>query len=345
MTLRRRTSRQAPRGERTPKLGSFVVVGGRRCHVLAKGRGRPIVLLHGNGGLGEEILSAFPRLEGVRWIAPDRPGYGRSDPLPEGYDDPVSQAVWLDGLLARLAPAPVTLVAHSLAAGLALALAAARPDRVSRLVLLAPFCRPTPERWMPALRLASAPLIGGFLRRVVVPPLVRRMRTRLIKRFMAPNRPPPWLRGFPVTQAASPQGIKTMAAELKAFNAAIRHIGRDLQLTRSVTVVHGLSDETADPRWHLPWLRDRTTDLHCLLLRGCGHAVHHAAPNLVLQAILHDRVWFSATFGHQTPTEFSRELARYARQTRDQHSGFALAGGPAGRADAEQRRGERILGA
>ncbi|OZA06256.1 MAG: alpha/beta hydrolase, partial [Rhodobacterales bacterium 17-64-5] len=70
--------------------------------MLTKGQGRPVVLLHGNGSLGEEILSALPPVEGVLWIAPDRPGYGRSDPLPEGCFDPLSQAVWLDLLLSEL---------------------------------------------------------------------------------------------------------------------------------------------------------------------------------------------------------------------------------------------------
>ncbi|MDT8854400.1 alpha/beta hydrolase [Paracoccaceae bacterium Fryx2] len=272
--------------ERAPRTGGFVSVWGNSFHVLSRGSGAPFVLLHGNGSLGEEILSAFPDVAGVRWIAPDRPGYGQSDPLPDGHQDPLSQAAWLDALLTELGIGRATFVAHSLAAGAALAFASVRPGRTARLVLLAPFCRPTPEKPMPALRIATAPVVGSFVRRILVPPLVRRMRQSIISGFMAPNRVPPWLRRFPVTHAARPRSVATMAAELKSFNDGMRDIGPSLRVQLPVTVVHGLCDQTAQPEWHLPWLRQQVPHLTCVLVPECGHAVHHAAPGIVLRAVL-----------------------------------------------------------
>src|SRR3954469_14675590 len=60
--------------------------GGRRAYVLEGGRGGSptVLLLHGLGSLAEEIFTAVgpPLLRsGFRVVAPDRPGYGQSDPL------------------------------------------------------------------------------------------------------------------------------------------------------------------------------------------------------------------------------------------------------------------------
>jgi pimeloyl-ACP methyl ester carboxylesterase len=327
VTARGAARRAAAPGERPPLRGDLVVLDGAVVHVLSKGEGRPVVLLHGNGTLGEEILSAFPRVPGVRWIAPDRPGFGYSDALADGQEDPVSQALWLERLLPALGLSAPTIVAHSLAAGSAIALAAARPARVGRLVLLAPFCRPTPERIMPGLRLASAPGIGGAVRRLLIPLAVRYLRRRIIEGFMAPNRPPPWLQAFPVTHAANPRSIRTMAAELKTFNAGMEQIEGDIRLTQPVTVVHGLADRTAEPERHLPWLRARARDMTCLLLRGCGHAVHHAAPNLVLRAVLEGRVDDPRDFAVPHRPSPRQESSAHAPQAaaHDQHTGYVVA--------------------
>ena len=52
-----------------------------------------VVLLHGNGGLAQEILSAFLAIARICWIAPDGPGYGNSDRLPEKAPQIVIQTV------------------------------------------------------------------------------------------------------------------------------------------------------------------------------------------------------------------------------------------------------------
>jgi pimeloyl-ACP methyl ester carboxylesterase len=128
-----------------------------------------VVLLHGNGSIAEEVLRALPASPGLRRIAPDRPGYGYSAPLPDRLRGPLGQAAWLEAFLNCIGIRRTLIVAHSLAAGTAFCFAGRRPEQLSRLILFAPFCRPTPHRWIPGLRLAVAPLIGGLIRRKVVP--------------------------------------------------------------------------------------------------------------------------------------------------------------------------------
>ena len=118
-----------PRPSRAqPRLGGALRLNGRFVHVHSVGEGRPVLLLHGCGSLGEEILSFLPPVEGVRWIAPDRPGHGHSEPIPAC--DPAGEAAWLSDLIDVMELGRPQVVAHSLAAGPALWLAATQPAKV-----------------------------------------------------------------------------------------------------------------------------------------------------------------------------------------------------------------------
>lgn len=68
-----------------PPLGNFIDVSDMRLHHLVRGQGRPVVLLHGLGGMVQDWhLSLLDRAgREFRCIAFDRPGYGHS-PRPAG---------------------------------------------------------------------------------------------------------------------------------------------------------------------------------------------------------------------------------------------------------------------
>src|SRR5688572_27205171 len=62
--------------------GRFVVVDGVRVHYIARGKGRPVVLIHGNGTMAEDfvICGLVDQLaKRYRVIAIDRPGFGHTD--------------------------------------------------------------------------------------------------------------------------------------------------------------------------------------------------------------------------------------------------------------------------
>lgn len=170
------------------RLGYLRRIGRRRVHLLESGAGAPLLLLHGLGGLAQEMMVALGSLaDGYRLIAPDRPGYGFSDPLPADWMGPWGQAVWLAQLVDRAIGRDTVVVAHSLAAGPALCLALGWPDRVAGLVLVAPFCRPTPEKRMLWLRAATAPVLGTPLRSLVVPWLAPMVGGRRLTAVFAPD--------------------------------------------------------------------------------------------------------------------------------------------------------------
>jgi pimeloyl-ACP methyl ester carboxylesterase len=142
---------------------------GNRVHLLERGAGPPVVLLHGTGTPAGFWLPLLPELNGVRAIVPDRPGVGLSDPIDLPQDRFRETAVaWLDHLLDTLELDATTLTGHSGGGVWALWYALARPDRVKRLVLLGVPTLPKTRCPLP-IRLAGTPGLGPLLSRLAPP--------------------------------------------------------------------------------------------------------------------------------------------------------------------------------
>ncbi len=143
--------------------------GQRRVHLLEKGSGPPVVLLHGTGDSAGFFLPLLNELQRVHTLALDRPGMGLSDPIDlpsHRYRD--SAVTWLDGVLDVLGLGTVALLGHSGGGMWALWYALAHPDRVARLVLIGPPGLPNTRCPMP-MRLAATPGLGQLLSRLLPP--------------------------------------------------------------------------------------------------------------------------------------------------------------------------------
>ena len=116
---------------------------GRSVRVSWRGWGeRPaedasaVLLLHGSPGSSADFLALGPLLVGERLvIAPDLPGFGHSERRVADYSI-AAHAEYALELLDHLAIREVDLVGFSMGGGVALELAARRPDRVRSLTLL-----------------------------------------------------------------------------------------------------------------------------------------------------------------------------------------------------------------
>ena len=152
---------------------------GWRVHILEAGEGPPVLLLHGSNTSSLSLLPLLERLENVRAIAVDRPGFGLSQRVQvprkrfrDGaveFVDEVADALELDSF---------ALAGNSMGGTWGLWYALARPDRVRGLVLLgsAPLL---PGTRVPApLRAAASPVLGDVLARVPKP--TPRMVVRLL---------------------------------------------------------------------------------------------------------------------------------------------------------------------
>ncbi|WP_097009711.1 alpha/beta fold hydrolase [Natronoarchaeum philippinense] len=151
---------------------SIVVEGDRQLAYTEYGRpdGAPVVFLHGTPGSRRigALFDAAARDCGVRLIAPDRPGYGRSDPWPDR--SVVDTGLLVDDLLDGLDIPTAGLVAFSGGAPYALA-AAARTDRIDRLDIVsgatppsASEATPRVQRLLAGLASTTPSVLGGLFR-------------------------------------------------------------------------------------------------------------------------------------------------------------------------------------
>jgi pimeloyl-ACP methyl ester carboxylesterase len=195
---------------------------GRRVRVIEAGEGPPVVLLHGSSTSSVSLLPVLERLEGVRAIAVDRPGFGLSEPVRvprERFRDAAVE--FLDQVVDELDLQTSALAGNSMGGTWALWYALARPERVRRLVLLgsAPLLPGT--RPPVPLRVTATPLVGDLLSHVVKP-----NRKRLV-RLMASMGEQDTIVRYPqlieslVAAARDPIALATNLAELRAIISPI----------------------------------------------------------------------------------------------------------------------------
>jgi pimeloyl-ACP methyl ester carboxylesterase len=103
------------------------------------GAGAPLVLVHGSPAEGRAWGRVARHLPGFRVLTPDLPGYGGSDPLPNGAGtvrmvDAVAAVIDL----AADGATPVWLAGHSYGGNVALHAALARRERIAGLALFEP---------------------------------------------------------------------------------------------------------------------------------------------------------------------------------------------------------------
>jgi len=89
--------------ERSQSTSKFVTVDGTRLHFIIKGTGRPVVLIHGNPGSGQDWTRLFgPLAAHNKAIAFDRPGHGQSQRPKHGDVTVEVQARLLHDALSQL---------------------------------------------------------------------------------------------------------------------------------------------------------------------------------------------------------------------------------------------------
>lgn len=150
---------------RTVEVGA-----GERVHILEKGDGPPLVLLHGTASSAAFLFPLLEHFENVRAMAADRPGQGLSDPvdLPrDGYRE--AAVAWVDRLLDALGLDTTALLGHSMGGLWALWYALARPERVDRLLLVGATPTLPLTRCPLPFRMMATPGLGKLVQRLAPP--------------------------------------------------------------------------------------------------------------------------------------------------------------------------------
>ncbi len=291
----------ARRSERAhPPGGNFIEVEGVRLHFIdrgplhqgaaGQGAGRPIVLLHGNGGFVQDwqvsgVLDLLARDHRV--IAFDRPGFGYTARPRDRVWTPRAQAALLHAALARLRVRNPILVGHSWGTLVALSMALDHKRDIAGLVLLAGYYFPTRRLDVPLLSGPAVPVVGDLMRYTVLPPIAWLLRRPLMRRLFAPAPVTPrfWTQ-FPLPLCLRPVQLRALGVDTALMIPAVSRLARRYrELEVPAVIVSGIDDRIVDMRRHSRRLRGMLANSIMYAVDGAGHMVHHLAPEMVVRAV------------------------------------------------------------
>lgn len=285
--VERRRARAAERVN--PPIGRFMEVDGVRLHYLDRGRGMPIVLLHGNGSMLQDFTSCG-LVDGLaahgRVIVFDRPGFGYSS-RPRGRLWTASaQARLISDALRRLGVDSGVMVGHSWGTLVALALAAERPDTVRSLVLMSGYYFPSARADVPAATPLALPGLGDALRWTVIPPVARLMMPKVHDKLFGPAPVPPHFRDFPMDLALRPGHLRAASEDTALMMPSAAKLSGGYRTVRVPTVIlAGTDDRLVDTHAQSVRLHRVLPDSRLELVPGAGHMVHQIAPGRAFAAI------------------------------------------------------------
>jgi len=286
-----RVRRRARRAEREhPPHGRFIELDDVRLHYLDRGEGAPVVLLHGNGAMIEEleISGIVDRLaRRYRVVVFDRPGFGHSN-RPRGRAwTPAAQAELLRKALKELGIERPVVLGHSWGTLVGLALALAHPDAVSGLVLVSGYYFPTARVDVALLSPPAIPVLGDIMRYTVSPALGRLLMPKLMRKIFAPA--PVTARfaaEFPTELALRPWQIRASAEEtalmIPAAAAQSRRYG---SLALPIAIVAGTDDQMVDFERQARRLHGALPHSELHVVACGGHMIHHIAPDRIVAAV------------------------------------------------------------
>jgi pimeloyl-ACP methyl ester carboxylesterase len=286
-TLWRLSARDAAALAATPPSGQFLTIDDAKLHVVVKGSGPDLVLIHGASGTLRDYTFALvdqlaPR---YRVIAVDRPGMGYSDPLPQGDTSLASQADRIRRALDAFGVKNPIVLGQSYGGAVALAWAVDSPP--AALVLVGGVSMPWPGPLDPWYRATSPPLGRATLVPLVAAFMPHSYVTRAIDGVFAPDAAPAGYAqhlGLDLTLRRA-----TLATNVAQINALRDHVvamePRYANLTLPIEMIHGDADTIVPLDVHAARFAPLVPSATLTVLPGAGHMPHHSHTAEVIAAI------------------------------------------------------------
>ena len=265
-----------------PPVGRFVDLPGARLHVVERGQGPALLLVHGLAGqLRHFTYDIVDRLAAHhRVVAVDRPGSGYSIRTPGASAALGAQADVLAALIDHLQLDRPVVVGHSMGGAVALALAQRHPERVAGLALIAPLTHPVQEvhSAFNGLKIAKPWVRSAVAWTLAVPYSIVR-RDEVLRVLFDPE-------AAPIDYAIRAGGLLTLRpSHFVAACADLAAISTDLAgmverygaMQLPVSVLYGRGDRILDPLEQGEALASKLPGAELTLVDG-GHMLPITAP-------------------------------------------------------------------
>ncbi|MDF9864073.1 pimeloyl-ACP methyl ester carboxylesterase [Methylorubrum pseudosasae] len=262
--------------------GQFVTVDGMPVHVIVRGRGRPVVLVHGNGTMAEDfvICGLIDRLAArYRVIAIDRPGFGYTGRPRHRLWTAQAQAVLLHRVLEQLGVERPLLVGHSWGTIVTLALAADGRRPLRGLVLLSGSYFPGHRTDAALIAPLAVPGLGDAMRAMVPAKVSASLTGQSFRQVFWPQPVPArFTARFPIEIAAAATQLRAVSEDAASMNAAVTGLQRRYAgLTLPVSILAGDADAIVKASEHSVRLHTTIPGSTLRLLPGLGHMIHYGA--------------------------------------------------------------------
>jgi pimeloyl-ACP methyl ester carboxylesterase len=276
---------------RNPPAGRILDVDGVAVHVLERGQGDPVVLLHGSGSLIQDFMTSglVDRLAASRRVIVfDRPGYGYTERPRGTVWTPERQAALLVAACAQMGVERPVVLGHSWGALVAVAWALSHPDRLSGLVLGSGYYYPTARLDALPTALIGMPVVGDLLAHTIAP-----LQTLLTgpagnRMIFSPARPTrTFLDEMPFGLMLRPQQLRATGADSGQMPVvAARLAPRYSELTLPVTILWGEGDKLVGQTDQSARLLRELPQANGSEIASGGHMIHHVRPDIVANAVL-----------------------------------------------------------
>ncbi|MBI5365274.1 MAG: alpha/beta hydrolase [Planctomycetes bacterium] len=285
---------------RFPARGRFVELDGARLHVLDRGAGPPIVLVHGAFGGAEDweptLLDALATQHRV--LAFDRPGHGHSDAFPRCDGDPREQARVILRACRALGVVRPTVAGFSFGAAVALAIALEARGEIGALVTINGAMHSWGGTFEPAYDLAAVPGIGAIFTHTWATPLASLFAPGSVRRAFAPLDVPSTFDRSPLALAILPRNFAANAADIHGADAFLREQERRYaELALPLVVVVAEDDQVTTPSIHSHALAREIPGAELVSVSGAGHQLLYTHTALVIDAIERAAARAAATAG------------------------------------------------
>src|SRR5712692_5282414 len=273
--------------ERSQSTSKFVTLDGTRLHFVIKGAGRPVVLIHGNPGSGQDWTRLFgPLAANHKAIAFDRPGHGLSR-RPKHIEATVEvQARLLHDALKQLHVERPIVVGHSWGGALALIYAITYPKEVAGVVLVAPAVYESQDAVSLLTSVPAVPVIGDAVNLVLTPLFAATfVRSELKKAFSPDPVPKNYLRSV-LSEWTRPKKVKAYSLDEASLNDSLKKFSpRYPEITIPVSILAGDSDLIVPEKENAERLHQALSKSHLVVLPKTGHQIPFTRPQAVLDEI------------------------------------------------------------
>ena len=263
---------------------------GRSIAFAQAGAGPDCLLIHGTLMLLDDMwLGPTPLLsQRLRVTAVDRPGHGLSARRRLVDASPWTQAAILHEFAQSRGLRRPVVVGHSFGGTVALAYAALYPDEVVGVVALAPPCLPELRlelplfgpRGVPGIGEWQAPVAGRTSDLLLLPLLWQAI-------FLPQAMPDTFAERFPFDLAARPASMVVEGENAVALDPALARLAMAYHRCRTPTrIFGGTADIVVNNAVQGRIAAGLMPDASFEWVAGCGHMIHHVAPERVCDAVL-----------------------------------------------------------